>query len=84
MDNGNIHETDFNLFDLKENEPIVFVKHNTSMIDLLVELGLFPSKGQARKNWWGPVELPDGWFQFSFGKRKIDIAIWNPQSKLEE
>lgn len=42
----------------------------------MVHLGVFPSKGQARKaGWAGPV--PDGWSEVRVGK--CAIFIWNPK-----
>ena len=52
---------------------------NISIFDLLVELGAFISKGQARKNWKGPSKIPDGWSEFIVGKLKRKLCIWNPK-----
>lgn len=35
-----------------------------SDIDCLVELGVFSSKSQARKNWRGPIQIPEGFSHF--------------------
>lgn len=56
-------------------EPVELVPPTTDMYDLLVRVGLFPSKGQARKNWQrtGP-EIPWGFSDFVFKKgRRITI-----------
>ena len=48
--------------------PIVRVPLGTTMLDLLVLSGFFLSKGQARKNWRGPIEIPPGYSEFEVGK----------------
>ena len=48
--------------------PVVRVPLGTTMFDLLVLSGFFPSKGQARKNWKGPAEIPAGYSEFEVGK----------------
>lgn len=60
-----------------DNEPIEFVPNTWTMIDLLVHVGLFPSKGQARKNWKQETEIPEGFSQFVVGKLKNKITILN-------
>ncbi len=47
--------------------------------EFLVERGLFPSKGQARKA--GFKEWPEGWTDRTVGKKtsnKTRFCIWNP------
>jgi hypothetical protein len=41
----------------------------------MVILGIFPSKGQARKNGW-PGPIPDGWSELRAGKNVV--FVWNP------
>lgn len=49
------------------------------MFDLLVVLGVFPSKGQARKNWKATgKDFPPGFNHFVIGKMKHKVWIWNP------
>lgn len=55
------------------DEPAMLVPEGTDMLQLLVELGSFPSRGQARKNWKGPVEIPPGWTETKIGKRWLFV-----------
>jgi hypothetical protein len=57
-------------------DPIVRVPAHATMPDLLVALGSFPSKGQARKNWRGPLEIPRGYSTFRVGRRFL--FVYNP------
>lgn len=50
----------------------------TDMFDLLVRLGAFKSKSQARKNWQHGKDIPNGWSEFFVGKKKRHLSIWNP------
>lgn len=51
----------------------------TDMFELLVRLGAFKSKGQARKSWdKSGKEIPEGWSEFFVGKKKRHLCIWNP------
>lgn len=60
---------------LFDDEPVVFSNANT-IEELLVELGCFTSKSQARKaGREGPV--PGGFTQFKATKKKW-LWIWNP------
>jgi hypothetical protein len=44
-----------------------------SMIDVLVAAGVFPSKGQARKNWNKAIEVPPGDSMITVGKTTVNI-----------
>ena len=64
-----------------EDDEIEYVEPGEAdVLDLLVRLKVFPSKGQARKNWKGPVEIPPGWFEAQIGKRRLSLFVWNPAS----
>jgi len=82
--NGNVHPSDApNLF--PKGEAIeAFKPDEVDIFDLLIKIGAFPSKGQARKNWNGPKVIPNGWSHFVVGKLRRDLCIWNPTEKLEE
>lgn len=54
---------------------------NIDIFDLLIELGSFTSKSQAKKNWKGPHQIPNGWSEFTIGKLKRKLCIWNPKEK---
>jgi hypothetical protein len=71
--------------------PVVIVPSSTTMLDLLTDtpltdeitpergLPIFSSRGQARKNWKGPQEIPFGWSEFvGLGKFKAALFIWKP------
>lgn len=50
-----------------DDESVTIVADDALMEDVLVALGKFPSKGQARKNGWtGPI--PDGFNVWQVGK----------------
>jgi len=59
-------------------EDVIFISKDTSIFDLLVMIGVFSSKGQAKKNWNGAKELPNGYSEFYVGKLKRQLSIWNP------
>ena len=85
MDFNFIHEanpeSDRELFfgPLSGEEFIVF-DDSWTMADILVTAGIFPSKGQARKN-TPDLTIPKGFSDFTRTKRKIRITILN---KIEE
>tara|TARA_Y100000310_G_C20593346_1_gene769240 strand:- start:1178 stop:1357 length:180 start_codon:yes stop_codon:yes gene_type:complete len=55
------------------------VPEGTDIFDLLVNIGLFPSKSQARKNWKREKEIPAGFSDFpNLGKKKLRMTILNP------
>jgi hypothetical protein len=55
---------------------------DATMIDILFEAQIFPSRGQARKNWKGPMQIPFGSNLFTLGKLKKKVfvhkAFWAP------
>lgn len=61
---------------LYEDEKVISISNILTLTDLVVELGLFKSKSQARKaNRVGP--LPRGWNVLK-GNKKTFIYLWNP------
>lgn len=58
--------------------PSLNKRDHVNMLDILTMAGIFPSKGQARKNWNGPVEIPWGFNQWTVGKHKQVITVWKP------
>lgn len=49
------------------------------MFDILVGIGVFKSKSEARKNWRGSEQaIPPGFNSFVVGKLKHKLFIWNP------
>lgn len=60
------------------DDTISFLPPETTMADIGVILGMFPSKGQARKNGWGG-EIENGWSEkLGVGKLKKNVWIWKP------
>lgn len=89
VDNGNVKDWDVETifgfegtiwgFDGRPDPPVNVIKPGEfTMIDLLVMLGTFPSKSQARKNWKGPVDIPGGYSEWTCGKMRRQLNIWNP------
>jgi hypothetical protein len=69
------YEDRFRLF--PENEAVVTISPLTNLQMLLVELGAFESKGQAKKNFKHQV-IQDGWSHYVIGKMRRELCIWNP------
>lgn len=53
-----------------EETPTTRLPPAATMYDVLVAVGIFPSRGQARKNWQGPTEIPLGYSEFLLGTRR--------------
>jgi hypothetical protein len=64
------------------DEEVVFVfdPGQKDMYDLLVILGMFKNKSQARKNWKKTGrDIPTGWTELTrLGKHRRELHIWNP------
>lgn len=73
VNNGFVQDTDrVTLFGDEE----VLVVEPQSLTDLVITLGLFSSKSQARKaNRVG--EIPTGYSEFK-GNKKTPLYVWNP------
>jgi hypothetical protein len=65
---------------LFSGEPFEIVDPETDMWSIVTEMGLFPSKGQARKNWNKTgQEIPTGFTELEkLGKLNHTLTIWNP------
>jgi len=79
IDNGNVWPSDCDSL-FPTNEEVLFFSSDTDIFDLLILIGAFPSRSQARKN-WKHGSLQSGWSEFFVGKIKRHLCIWNP---LEE
>jgi hypothetical protein len=68
------------------DEEVFFVNpEDMDMFDLLVKLGSFESKGQAKKNWTKTgKEIPQGFNEFIVGKLRRCLTIWNPSKSASE
>lgn len=60
------------------DEPVDVLPASATMLDALVKAGIFPSKSEARKNWKGPIEIPDGFSEWVVGKLKNRLSILKP------
>lgn len=82
--NGNELPTDVSLFFSDESglvqEPVIEISPDKDMYDILVLAGIFPSKGQAKKNWARTgAEIPKGFTDLTnIGKLRHRITILNP------
>jgi hypothetical protein len=83
VDNGNVWPSDQEL--LFEDEEVLHIQEGEKdMFDLLVLIGAFSSKGQARKNWNKTgVGIPSGWSDWWVGKLRRRLCIWNPSEWKE-
>ena len=62
-----------------EDEEVNTLTVDNDMLDVLVIAKIFSSRGQAKKNGWAGKEvIPNGWTEFTVGKKKHQIFIWNP------
>jgi len=60
-------------------EPVAQLESNKTMIDVLVEYGIFKSRGDAKKNWTKGIEIPFGFSDFNnIGKFRHRFCIWKP------
>jgi len=64
-----------------DGEAVEWIEPETTMWDLLVRCGIFPSKSQARKapKWKNAGETPKGWTDHQrIGKFNIRITVLSP------
>jgi hypothetical protein len=59
-------------------EVIHFFPATLRMPQLLKEVLIFSSTSQARKAGWDKP-IPPGWSDFTIGKKRTRICIWNPE-----
>lgn len=64
------------MFQPEPEEPINYISPTATWEDIAVALGVFPSKGQARKNGWAG-ELPTG-FNTRTTKKHGTIWLYKP------
>lgn len=74
----------FHPFDEWEDDIRIVEPGKLDIFDCLVMLEIFPSKGQARKNWKGPTEFRPGFQHFErLGKMKKELVVWIPVKESE-
>lgn len=61
------------------DEKVHVLPSTTSFADIMVMFNIFSSKGQAKKNGWDKP-IPFGWSEWTVGKLKHTLWIWNPGS----
>lgn len=78
--NGNNERDDAELFFPSEVVTYICVGGRVTMWDILLHAGLFPSKGQARKNWTRTgADVPGGFSYFThLGCAHSRLTILNP------
>jgi hypothetical protein len=68
-----------------EAEPFTWLDSDATVLDILVHADIFPSKGQARKNWHGITEIPVGCTLLQrVGKKKQDLFVFRAPEDLEK
>ncbi len=78
----NTHPGDLRLI-FGDGAVVETLPEGSTMLDLLVLVGVFSSKGNARKNWQGQVELPVGTISLTVGKKhKVDLVVHRPPADL--
>jgi len=82
--NGNNDPRDKQLF--FGDEDVTLLPNDTDMFDLLVRIGIFKSKTQARKNWTKTGrDIPDGFFDLQkISKQWHRITTLKPIGRWEE
>ena len=90
VDNGNVKPNDSSLFfDSEEVNwlPAQFAPRSSqskvvtvTMADIMALFGIFPSKGQAKKNGWDRP-IPFGFNSFTVGKLKHTLWIFHPSAE---
>lgn len=82
IDTNFIVDNEFRLGDEAElffdGERIILVPSGITMFEILVLAGIFPSMGQAKKNWKGERDVPTGFSQILVGKLRNRITILQP------
>lgn len=80
VENSEFRESDLLLFFGEQSPPnLIRIPADSNMWDLLAEAGLFPSRSQARKDpkYGSMLKIPDGWSEFKFGRKKVDVFVLN-------
>lgn len=60
-----------------EDEEVIVIPKWITIQTLLIMIGAFESKSQAKKN-FKEKKIPDGWSHFVIGKLRRELCIWNP------
>lgn len=71
---SNCTDRDIKLF--FDDEKCIRIKDEWNMANIVVEIGIFKSINQAKKNNWG-FKIPVGFNHFEIGKNKKQVWILN-------
>ncbi len=82
VDNPSLDPRDPALF--FDTEDVEVLPPTATMVDVVVQAGVFSSRGQAKKNGWKGKQIPAGFSEFKVGKLNHQITILNPASTWEE
>ena len=80
IDTGHVQDTDREHLFPDEEKVLVIRQDNPkvkTIFDLLLILGAFKSKSQARKN-WKHGDIQPGWNEWFVGKKKRHLCTWAP------
>lgn len=66
----------------EKSDVINYVTDDVRKEDVVVSIGLMPSKGQAKKNGYSGV-LPDGFHEYSFGKNKTKVFTYKMSERMK-
>jgi hypothetical protein len=74
------------LFQPKPGEIMEAITPDMDMFDILVDMGVFKSRSDARKNWKQTgKDIPEGFTDLKgIGKMKHRLTIWVPINDLQE
>lgn len=81
VDSGFVLPSDSDFF--FNNEEVHTFSKEITFADILTRFEFFPSKGQARKGGWDKP-IPTGFNEFTIGKLKHHLSIWNPSNEWAE
>ncbi len=68
-----------------QGEPVKYLDKNSDMFDILVNMGVFNSKSDARKDLkWGKIkDIPYGFTRIcDIGKRRMELCILKPKGNV--
>lgn len=78
VENGRNDADDVRLF--FQGEETQSLPENATMLDVVMLLGVFESRGQAKKAGWSKP-IPQGFSSFEIGKLRKGVWILNPRAE---
>lgn len=64
-------------------ESVTFVENGTSLMDILVQECIFPSRTQVKNNHWDK-DIPNGFSEITIGRLKHQLTFWKPSLRCSE